>query len=173
MYKIESQKIINLLAHESKPHKYYRTKKWYIINDQSNGQYEEKNICDYGDAYILVTGNVKIIVGNENTPFCFIGPSPFTTCVLHLNEEHVETAENLELVMKHYNLIENSDNYQDTVGSLYQFKRDEQVLDDNGDLDPNNLNNSESFKYKSGLLSGLASEEDDDNECKTSKYAQS
>ena len=56
--------------------------------------------------------------------------APFTRCVLHLNNTHIETAEKLQLVMKHYNLIEYSDNYQDTVGSLYQFKRDEQPLND-------------------------------------------
>ena len=68
-------------------------------------------MCDYGDAYILVTGNVKIIGGNENTPFCFKGPSPFTRSVIHLSGTNIETAENLTLVMKHYKLIEYSDNY--------------------------------------------------------------
>ena len=59
--------------------------------------------------------------------------------------------------MKHYNLIDYSDNYQDTVGSLYQFKRDEQQLNNNA-LDPATTVNLDSFKYKSSLLSGLTSE---------------
>ena len=169
---MENQKTINLLAHEDKPHKFYQTKKWYIINDQSNGQYDEgettkintevikENIYDYGDAYILVTGNVKIVGGAGNTPFCFKGPSPFTTCTLHMNDNHIETAQNLPLVIKHYNLIEYSDNYQDTVGSLYQFKRDEHVLANNALTAVTNQGNntSSSFIHKSSLLSRLTSE---------------
>ena len=112
-------------------------------------------MCDYGDAYILVTGDIKIIGGNENARF-FFKDSPFTRCVIHLNDTHVETAENLELVMKHYNLIEYSDNYQDTVGSLYQFRRDEQPLDD-GNLVGVTTANLSSFRYKSSLLKGLNS----------------
>ena len=50
--------------------------------------------------------------------------------------------------MKHYNLIDYSGNYQDTVGSLYQFKRDEQTFTDAGNLDNVATKNSSSFKYK-------------------------
>ena len=47
-----------------------------------------------------------------------------------------------------YNLIEYSDNYSDTSGSLWQFKRDEIE----GDVDANHIpNNSSSFKYKANL----------------------
>ena len=121
---MESQKIINFFDDNEK---YFQTKKWYTINDQNNGQYQENstikfntevikpNLCDYADAYILVTGNVKIVGGAANTRFCF-KDGPFT-------DTHIETAENLQLVMKHYNLTEYSDNHQDTVGSLYQFIR--------------------------------------------------
>ena len=96
-----------------------------------------------------MTGNAKIVSEKIiNTRFCFKNTS-FTRCVIHLNDTHNETAEKLELVIKHYNLIEYSDNYQDTVGSLYQFKRDEQPLNDTGSLQDVNTNNSSSFKYKS------------------------
>ena len=167
---MKSQKIINFLEPDDNDNKSFQTKKWYIINDQNNGQYDENStikfntevikphLCDYGDAYILVTGNVKIIGGAANTKFCFKGPSPFTRSVTHLNDSHNETAENLELVMKHYNLIKYSDNYQDTVGSLYQSKRDEQPTDNDGDPEDATTANSRSFKYKSSLLSGLNSE---------------
>ena len=46
-----------------------------------------------------------------------------------------------------YNLIEYSDNYSDTSGSLWQFKRDE-VTDKNASL---TIDNSQSFKYKVAL----------------------
>ena len=102
----------------------FRQRKWYIINDQRNGHYNENstikinpevikgNICYYGDACILVTGNIKTIAGTADTKFCF-KDTPFTRLVLHLNDTYIETAENLQLVMKHYNLVEYSDNYQD------------------------------------------------------------
>ena len=54
--------------------------------------------------------------------------------------------------MPMYNLIEYSDNYSDTSGSLWQFKRDE-VPAGNVDL---TINNSQSFKYKATLLGKTA-----------------
>ena len=114
-------------------------------------------MCDYGDAYILVTGDIKIVGGNVNTRFCFKN-SPFTRSLVHLNDTHIETAENLQLVMNHYNLIAYSDNYQDTVGSFYHFKRDEQSLN-NGDIVNGTTDNSSSFKYKPSLLKGLTTED--------------
>ena len=41
----------------------------------------------------------------------------------HLNDEHIDTTENLDLIMNMYNLIEYSENYADTTSTLYQFKR--------------------------------------------------
>ena len=71
---------------------------------------------------------------------------PFTKCDLKINDEHIDTAENLDIVMPMYNLIEYSDNYQDSPAALYQYKRDEppeaNAIDD---LTVDNLN---SFKYK-------------------------
>ena len=55
--------------------------------------------------------------------------------------------------MPMYNLIEYSDNYSDTSGSLWQFKRDEIGGDNNLTVDDNHLpNNSSSFKYKSCFI---------------------
>ena len=137
---METQKIINLLENSDDEEVNFQTKKWYIINDQNNGQYEKGNendstikfntevikptLSDYSDAYILVTGDIKVIGGDDNTKVCFKNCSPLIRCVTHLNDEHVETAENLNLVMSMYNLIGYSDNYSDTSGSLFQFKRD-------------------------------------------------
>ena len=73
---MESQKIVNLLKYPDNKSTRFATRKWYIINDQNNGQYgignendsiikfETKSIkpflCDYSDAYILVTGDIKV-----------------------------------------------------------------------------------------------------------------
>ena len=51
-----------------------------------------------------------------------------------------------------YNLTEYSDNYADSSGSLYQFKRDESPMNDAGNCDNVALDNSTSFKYKARLL---------------------
>ena len=69
---------------------------------------------------------------------------------LEINDEHVDTAENLDITMPMYNLIEYSDNYQDSSATLYQYKRDEPPEDDTvADL---TADHSSSFKYKISLL---------------------
>ena len=99
-----------------------------------------------------MTGDTKVAGIAANTNVAFKNCAPFTRCVTHTNDEHVETAENLDIIMPMYNLIECSDNYADSSGSLYQFKRDESLM--NGAVNPNNvaLDNSTSFKYKASLL---------------------
>ena len=67
--------------------------------------------------------------------------------------------------MPMYNLIEYSDNYSDTSGSLWQFKRDE-VPANNADL---TINNSQSFKYKAVLVGKTANKNDRKNSLKTQK----
>ena len=52
------------------------------------------NLCDYPDAYILVTRDMKIADIAADTNVAFKNCSPFTSCVTHVNDEHVETAEN-------------------------------------------------------------------------------
>ena len=53
-----------------------------------------------------------------------------------INDEHIKTAEDLDIIMPMCNFIEYSDNYADSSGSLYQFKRDESPTND----DENPLN---------------------------------
>ena len=68
--------------------------------------------------------------------------------VLHINDEHLETTKNLDIIMPVYNSLEYSDNYSDSSGSFYQFKRDESPPN-NGNV---SVDTSSSFKYKSNLL---------------------
>ena len=67
-------------------------------------------------------------------------------------DEHVENAKNLDIITPMYNLREYSDNYEDSSGSLYQFKRDEQNFNTGGNIADVTTNDSPSFKYKSSLL---------------------
>ena len=171
---MENQKIINLLNKDDTDSKHFATKKWYIINDENNTnngvnkdtgannpdtiKYNtrvlKQNLCDYAEAYILVDGKIRAIPGAAvpelNLPrLALKNCAPFTKCNLEINDEHVDTAENLDIVMSMYNLTEYSDNYQDSSATLYQYKRDEPPDDINNDL---TVNNSSSFKYKVNLL---------------------
>ena len=167
---MENQKIINLLDKSDTNSKHFASKKWYIINDENNTNYGvdkdtgannpdtikydtrvlKPNLCDYADAYILVNGTVREANAvDDDTRLAVKNCAPFTKCDLEINDEHVDTAENLDIVMPMYNLIEYSDNYQDSSATLYQYKRDEPPANL-----ANNLatNNSSSFKYKVNLL---------------------
>ena len=86
---------------------------------------------------------------NNNTKLALKNCAPFTKCNLEINDEHVDTAENLDRVMPMYNLIEYSDNSQDSAATLYQYKRDEPQDDLANNL---TTNTSSSFKYKVNLL---------------------
>ena len=171
--KMEAQKIVNLLKDSDNDFSKFATRKWYIINDQNNGQngegnendssitFETKvikpNLCDYSDAYILVTGDITVDGGNANTNVAFKNCVPFTRCVMHINGEHVDTAENLDIIMPIYNLLEYSVNYADSSGTLYQFKRDEQNMNNENIADVTTADSS-SFKYKSNILGNLAAD---------------
>ena len=167
---MENKKIINLLNKNDIDSKHFAAKKWYIINDENNTNYGvnkdtgennpdtikydtrvlKPNLGDYAESYILVDGTIRAAAANANTRLALKNCAPFTRCNLEINDEHVDTAENLDIVMPMYNLIEYSDNYQDSSVTLYQYKRDEPP---EGDPIPNlAANNSSSFKYKVELL---------------------
>ena len=167
---MENQKKINLLDKSETNSKHFATKKWHIINDENNTNYGvdknagandpdtikydtrvlKPNLCDYADAYILVDGTIRADAANANTRLALKNCAPFGKCNLEINDKHVDTAENLDIVMPMYNLIEYSDNYQDSSATLYQYKRDEPP-EANATADLTAINSS-SFKYKISLL---------------------
>ena len=114
----------------------------------------QPNLCDYSDAYILVTGDITAANGNANTRVAFKNCSPFRRCVTHTNDEHVGTTENVDIIMPMYNLLEYSANYADSFGSLWQFKRDE--LQIGIAILEVSVDSSLSFKYKANLLESPA-----------------
>ena len=167
---MENQKIINLLDKIDTDSKHFATKKWYIINDENNTNYGvnkdtgadnpdtikydtrvlKPNLCDYEETYILIDGTIRAAAANANTRLALKNCAPFTKFNLEINDEHVDTAENLDITMSMYNLIEYSNNYQDSSATLYQYKRDEPPeYDAVADLA---TDNSSSFKYKVSLL---------------------
>ena len=107
-------------------------------------------MCDYAETYILVDGTIRATNAVNATRVALKNYAPFTKCNLEINDDHVDTA---EIVMPMYNLIEYSDNYQDSSATLYQYKRDEPPEDDAAaDL---TADNSDSFKYKIKLLGNV------------------
>ena len=74
--------------------------------------------------------------------------APFEKCRTETNETFIDEADFINITMPMYNLIEYSDNYSDTSGSLWNFKRDE--ITNNTYV--TNDNNAFSFKYKSNLI---------------------
>ena len=81
-----------------------------------------------------MTGDISVVGGDQNTDIAFKNCSVFTRCAAHLNDEHIEVTENLDIVMNMYNLIEYSESYYETSESLWQCKRDEQNMKSN-DID--------------------------------------
>ena len=161
---METQKIINLLNNSSNEESKLATKKWYVIDSQTTkGNYKQgdtikpetetikSSLCDYSDAFILVTGNITVNAAND-TDVAFKNCAPFSTCKTVINDVFVDEANHIYIAMPMYNLIEYSDNYSDTSGSLWQFKRDE-VPTNNANL---TIDNSESFKYKAALVGKTA-----------------
>ena len=101
----------------------------------------------------MVDGTIRATNAVNATRLALKNRAPFTKCNLEINDEHVDTAENLDIVMPVYNLIEYSDNYQDSSATLYQYKRDEPP-EDNAVADLT-ANNSDSLKYKIKLLGNV------------------
>ena len=93
------------------------------------------NLCDYADAYILVKGTITITgagddaaarqANKKNKGVISKDCVPFTKCISRTNNTDVDNARDIDIVMSMYNLIEYSDNYSKTSGSLYQYYKDE------------------------------------------------
>ena len=113
---MEAQKIINLLDNTENEYSKFATKKWYIINSESKDNYSYQNpirfltnslesrLCDYSDAYILMTGNINVTGGDNNTKVAFENCGP--KCRTEINETFVDEADNINITMPMYNLIE-------------------------------------------------------------------
>ena len=157
---METQKILNLINDSNNENSKFATKKWYNIDSESKGNYSpddeikfltsslESSLCDYSDAYILVKGNITVTGGNANTKVAFKNCAPFEKCRTEINETFIDEATHINITMPMYNLTEYSDNYSDTSGSWWHFKRDE--ITNNADV--TNDDNAPSFKHKASLI---------------------
>ena len=111
---MEHQKILKLL---NKPSKFkFLTRKWNIVNVQSNANYDvgneivyntevlKSNLCDYNDPYILVKDDITVIAPPA-TQVSFKNCASFTKCITTIDGTTIDDAEDSNLVMPVYNLI--------------------------------------------------------------------
>ena len=172
---MEYDKINNLLGSESENLSKFVTKEYVRVNSLSNTYNENESIrfktpmlrsdlCDYSDAYILVNGTITVtapagankIRDKKNRPLILKNNASFVSCITRINGELIEDADDLDVVMPMYNLLEYSKNYRKTIGLLYNYYRDELT---NDNIPANNvLNNirvvvnSNTFKYKNKII---------------------
>ena len=189
---MEHDKINNLLLSEdnenemSKQLSKFVTRKDIGVKSLSNTYNENKSIrfktpmlrsdlCDYSDAYILVKGTITVtaagvnnnannIRDKRNRPLILKNNAPFVSCITRINGELIEDADDLDIVMPIYNLLEYSKNYRKTIGSLYNYYRDElsDVADDNN-FDNIKVVNSEAFRYKNKIIGNTYNVNADDD----------
>ena len=168
-YKLEYQKITNLLGNTSDKVPTFITKKWIEVHDQSGETYNtnkqirfkasmaRSDLCDYSDAHIVVKGFVTVSAEERdrdemNRNFVLKNNAPFISSISKINDLLIENAEDLDVVMPMYNLLEYSKNYSKTPGSLWNYYRDELTDETNDDNGPNkNVINSKSCKYKTNI----------------------
>ena len=141
----------------------------------------QSDLCDFSDAYIVVKGDITLtktngrgIIDIRNRFLAFKNNAPFTNCISKINNVLIDNAEDLDIVMPMYNLLEYSKNYRKTTGSFWNYYRDEPNNPPLNDDDPpapiinynaDPITNFESFKYKSSITgkTSNANQKNDEN----------
>ena len=78
--------------------------------------------------------------------------APFTNCISKINNTQVDNAKDIDIVMPMYNLIEYSDNYSKTSGSLWQYCKEIPAVNNDGNIvDFNGANATDSFNFKTKI----------------------
>ena len=108
---METQKIVNLLNGSDNDNSKFATKKWHIMDSKSNGNYSqsdeikfltrsiESSLCDYSEAYILVTGDITATPNNAVTQVVFKNCAPFEKCRTEINETFFDEATHINITM--------------------------------------------------------------------------
>ena len=119
----------------------------------------KSSLCDYSDAYILVKGTITVnntaaqgaAANNTNKKVIFKNCAPFTNCISEINNTQIDNAKDIDIAMPMYNLIEYSDNYAKTTGSLWQYCKDIPARNNDDEIVAfavNNVTGSFNFKAK-------------------------
>ena len=110
------------------------------------------DLCNYSDACMVIKGAIDILAAAANEidkvqkNVAFKNNAPFRSCISKINSTLIDNAEDLDMVMLMYNLLEYSLNYSVTLGKLWNYYRDE--IDDVDD----NASDGKSFKYKTKIV---------------------
>ena len=108
---METQKIINLLNNSENEYSKFATKKWYVIDSETKGNYSHENpiefltnslessICDYLDAYVLVTADIAVAGADDDTKVAFKNCAPFRKCRTEINETFINEADFINIAM--------------------------------------------------------------------------
>ena len=160
---------MNLLDNASNQPFKFRTKNWVEINNESRGTYHindqirfkttmvTSSLCDHSDAYIHVKGTITVAdtsaadaaANNTNKKVIFKNFAPFTNCISEINNTQIDNAKYIDIVMPMHNLIEYSNNYSKTSGSLWQYCKDIPTLKNNSDIvNINGANATGSINFK-------------------------
>ena len=114
-------------------------------------------LWDYGDAYILVKGNIKVnntaaagaAADNTNKKAILKICAPFINCISKINNAQTDNAEYINIVMSMYSLIEYNHNCSKTSGILCQYCNDIPAVNDDGAIvDFNGANATDSFNFE-------------------------
>ena len=95
----------------------------------------KSSLCDYSDSCILIKGTITVnnkgtaaAPNNRNKEVIFKNCAPFTNCISEINNTYIDVPKDLDVVMLIYNLIEYSDNYLETSGSLWKTTGMRQII---------------------------------------------
>ena len=104
------------------------TKKWIEVYDQSEENFSNSkeiriktsmlrsDLCDFSDAYIVVKRDITLEGDNDankrNKNIAFKNNAPFINCISKINGVKIDNAEDLDVVMQMYNLLEDIKNYR-------------------------------------------------------------
>ena len=137
------------------------------------------DLCNFSDAYIVVKGNITVTkktftsngfeapnnteananatnTANDNafgeTKLVFKYNAPFINCISKINGVKTDNAEDLDVVIPMYNLLEYSKNYKKTTGGLWNYYRDEPNSDTDDNEIIHSILNSKSFDYKANFM---------------------
>ena len=86
------------------------------------------DLCGFSDAFIVMKGKISITNPNNNAydkKLASKNNAPFVSCISKINNTFIDNAEDLDVVMPMYNLLECSKNYSKTTGSFWNYYRDE------------------------------------------------
>ena len=139
---MEFQKNVNFLdtTFDDKDLSRFVTKKWIEVYDQSEGNYNvnkeiriktsmlRSDLCDFSDAYFVVKWVNSVTNPNDakiNKAVTFKNNAPFINCISKINGIKIDNAEDSDVVMSMYNLLECSKNYRKTTGNFWNYYRDE------------------------------------------------